>query len=162
MKNCPNCKNQLPEDALYCPVCGTTQASSLPLRPVPEAPIHDAPQLEKDPFDHTGEFDMEDVTATKLLCMAAYLLGFAGIIIALLAARESPYTAFHVRQSLKFTILEVLLVLTGGLLVWTVLIPILCGVCLLVLLVCKLVSFAQVCKNQAKEPLIIRNFSFLN
>ena len=61
-----------------------------------------------DPYDHTSEFTAKDISDNKVIAMLVYLMGTVGIIIALLASKDSPYLSFHVRQALKFTVLEVL------------------------------------------------------
>lgn len=97
--------------------------------------------------------------------MAAYLLGPIGIIIALLIARDSAYTAFHVRQALKLTICSVVLELMAAVLALFGMIPfvgiifklvlaILC-VIWLGILVLRLIAIAQVCDGEAREPAVI-------
>lgn len=166
MKTCPNCHCQIEDDALYCPVCGTALNLCIPPNPSytePRAefipPVEEVPAI--DPYDHTEDYLEEDINATKLICMLVYLLDFFGVIIALLAARESEYTAFHVRQSMKFTVVEILMALVTGLLCWTVVVPVVALVALIVLLVIKFVSFTQVCSGKAKEPVLIRSIKFL-
>lgn len=163
MRTCPNCHCQLDDDALYCPVCGTAVNAYIPPRPT-----HTEPKTEEttpiptvDPYDHTDEYLEEDINGTKLICMLVYLLDFFGVIIGLLAARESEYTAFHIRQSMKFTVLEVLIGLVTGLLCWTVIVPVIAAVAIIVLLVIKFVCFTQVCSGLAREPVLIRSISFL-
>ena len=64
-------------------------------------------------WDHTNEFDAKDVSENKAVAMLVYLLGFLGIIIALLAGTTSPYAAFHVRQGLKFVVLDTLIAIVA-------------------------------------------------
>lgn len=164
MKNCPNCHAETTDDAVYCPVCGTALNTFIPPRPeqsFEEPPVYIPPVPEFDPYDHTKEFYAEDVAGTRLVCMLVYLLDFIGIIIGLLAAKESDYTAFHIKQSMKFTVIEVLLALASGVLFWTFLVPIVAAIALVVLIVIKFVSFTQVCAGKAKEPVLIRSIPFL-
>lgn len=162
MKTCHNCRCQMEDEAQYCPVCGTAANTYVPPNlAYTEPPEYIPPAPYVDPYDHTEEFDAEEITQTKLLCMLVYLLDFIGVIIALLAAKESAYTAFHIKQSMKFTVLEVLLVLATALLCWTVIVPIVGAVALIVLLVIKFVCFTQVCGGKAKEPALIRSIGFL-
>ena len=93
--------------------------------------------------------------------MLCYLLGTVGVIIALLGSQSSPYAGFHVRQSLKFTVVDILLGIIGAVLFWTFLIPVACGVCYAVLFVVRIICFFSICKGQAKEPPIIRSLGFL-
>ena len=168
MKNCPNCHNQAKEDALFCPVCGTM----LDVVPQPDpdyfqmknqpAPVTIPVVKVPDTYDHTDDFSTDDIRESKLSCMCVYLLDFVGVIIALLMYPNSKFTKFHIRQSLKFTVLEVLIALASVLLCWTFIVPIAGMIALVVLSVLKLICFADVCKGQAKDAPIIRNIKFLN
>lgn len=170
MKQCPNCRNAVKDDAVFCPVCGTA-IDAVPgymsnffqteAQDAPEPPVYVPPLPVVDPYDHTEDFDAADIGKTRLTCMLVYLLDFIGIIIALLMDKSSAYTAFHIRQSMKFTVVEVLLVLAVALLCWTFVVPVLAAVALVVLLVIKFVSFTQVCGGKAKEPVLIRSITFL-
>ncbi len=113
------------------------------------------------PWDHTAEFSAQDISDNKVTAMAAYLLGPLGIIIALLAAQHSPYAAFHVRQGLKYLILEALTAIVTVLLCWTFIIPAAGGIFLIILTILKVISFFSVCKGRAVEPPIIRSMGFL-
>ena len=96
MKYCPKCGAQMEDNAAFCPNCGN---NAQPTNSPYQAPVYAAP--EPDPFDHTGEFDAQDISENKVLCMLVYLMGAIGIIYALLAGKDSKYVAFHVRQALK-------------------------------------------------------------
>ena len=156
MKTCSNCNAQLDEQAIFCANCGT-KCDGEQTYTVPQpgyAPMYD-------PYDHTAEFDAKDISDNKVISMLVYLAGAVGIIIALLVSNTSKYVAFHVRQALKFTVVEILALLCTALLFWTVLVPVVCGVFVLALTVIKLICFFQVCAGKAKEPAIIRDFAFL-
>ncbi len=115
-----------------------------------------------DPYDHTAEFDPKDISDNKVIAMLVYLMGIAGVVIAALTgANNSPYVSFHIRQALKITVIEMLTVICVALLFWTVLVPVASGIFYIVLVVVKIICFFSVCKNQAKEPPIIRSFKFL-
>ena len=168
MKNCPNCHNQAKDEALFCPVCGTTldavpQPDPDYFRPAPQPVPVTMPVIKVPPkFDHTEDYTAGDIRESKLACMCAYLLDFVGMIIALLMCPTSEFARFHIRQSMKFTVLEVLLTLASALLCWTFIVPILGLIALLVLSVLKLICFADVCKGQAKDAPILRDLKFLN
>lgn len=114
-----------------------------------------------DPYDHTSEFTTKDISDNKVIAMLVYLMGTVGIIVALLASKDSPYLSFHVRQALKFTVLEVLTGIITLFLFWTIIVPIAAGIFEIVLLVCKIITFFSICKGNAKEPYVVRNFNFL-
>lgn len=111
-----------------------------------------------DPYDHTAEFDPNDISDNKVFAMLCYLMDFIGIIVALLATHSSKYTMFHVRQALKITVVSILsvFVLIIPFLGW-IAFPILQGI----IWVIKIISFFQICSGKAKEPAIIRSFGFL-
>lgn len=113
------------------------------------------------PWDHTGEFAPRDVSDNKVLAMVPYLLGTVGLIIALLAMHDSKYVGFHVRQAMKLTLVNVLLVMVALLLCWTFIVPVAAAICAVIVFVLRLIAFVQVCMGKAKEPAIIRNLGFL-
>lgn len=156
MKYCPKCGAQMEDNAAFCPNCGN---NAQPNGSPNQAPVYAAP--EPDPFDHTEEFDAKDISENKVLCMLVYLMGAIGIIYALLAGKDSKYVAFHVRQALKFEVVTILLGIVMALLFWTIIVPIVGGVCLAIVLVLKVICFFQICSGKAKEPAIIRSLGFL-
>ena len=151
MKTCPNCNAQINDNDQFCTSCGQE------IKAETSVVAADA----KAQFDHTSEFDPKDISDNKVISMLVYLLGPIGILLALLAAQTSPYAGFHVRQSLKFTVIETLTMLASGVLVWTFIVPIAGVIFLGVLAVVKIICFFQICKGYAKEPAIIRGFKFL-
>ena len=152
MKTCPNCKNQVADNAVFCGICGTQIATNQPNPNYAQA---------YDPYDHTAEFDPKDIYENKVISMLVYLMGAVGIIIALLASNTSAYAAFHVRQALKFTVVNILSTLIMLVLSWTIIVPIACAIFAIVLLVVKFICFFQICAGKAKEPAIIRSLKFL-
>ncbi len=166
MKTCPNCHSEIPDEAVFCPVCGTAVETIPAPLPRPDAAYSSTgsyapPAPVDDPYDHTKDFEQADISENKLLCMLVYLLDFIGIIIALLGAKDSPFVRFHIRQSMKYTVLEILLTVIVVLLCWTVVVPILGAAALIVLVIIKLVSFCNVCCGKAVEPHLIRGIGFL-
>lgn len=164
MRICPICHSQNGDENYYCTMCG----NRLPDDPqiIPEQPpVFQAPPqptyMPYDPYDHTASFDGKDIAANKLYAMAMYLLSVMGILIALLGAKDSAYVQFHLRQNLKFLIVETLLVLIAAVLGITIIVPIAAGICLVLVEVIKLIAFFQVCGGKAKEPAIIRSLGFL-
>lgn len=172
MKLCPHCQTQLADDAMFCTTCGAKFEAA----PAYEAPQYDQQQQYQqqyqqqqyynyapvaDPYDHTSEFDPQDISGNKVISMLVYLMGWIGIVIALLAANTSPYASFHVRQALKFSVVEILGALAAIILCWTFIVPIAYGIFVLVLNVVKIICFFQICNGKAKEPAIIRSLGFL-
>lgn len=150
MKICPKCGAQMEDRAMFCANCGTNYSNPY----ATAAPV--VPE-----WDHTAEFDPKDVSDNKVIAMLVYLLGVIGILIALIGSSNSPYASFHVRQSLKFVVIETLATLAAGILCWTVIVPIAAGIFAVVLWVVKIICFVSICKGEAKEPVIIRSFGFL-
>lgn len=162
MKTCTVCNNVINDTDAVCPICGTPAAApgynSAPTGPA-YAPV-------ADPYDHTAEFDPADISENKVICMCIYLLGWLGILIAAIMSKESPFTAFHIRQRMKYSVVFMLIyifyafgwialgyVLGLGLIAVSVLVP--------VLFIFMIISFVQVCQGKAKEPLLIRKLTFL-
>ena len=191
MKTCPNCQQQMDDNLAFCMNCGTQLPAGQPVpapqpvpTPPPVAPVAPPPATQFnnqvppqngpygniqpgqpapvfDPYDHTAEFTAKDISDNKVISMLVYLMGAIGIVIALLAANSSPYAAFHVRQALKFTVVNILLSIAAVVLCWTFIVPIAVGVAALVLLVIKIICFFQIGKGKAVEPYIIRSLTFL-
>lgn len=115
--------------------------------------------------NYRSEFTADDISENKVSAIAAYLLGPIGIIIALLIARDSAYTAFHVRQALKLTVSSVMLEIAAAILAVFGMIPflgiifklllVIVGVLWFIVLVLKLIAIAQVCDGEAREPAVI-------
>ncbi len=191
MKTCPNCQAQYDDEMKFCLQCGTElvdapiEEATVPApeaAPAPEAqaqyqqPVYDpayaqyqqpqyaapAPAAAPDPADHTAEFDAEDIEKNKLYAISCYLLGVIGIIIALLAVKDSGFVKFHVRNVLKFWIVEIILTVVAAVLCWTFIVPIAAGVCSCIVLVLEIIAFVQACKGKAKDPAIIKSIKFLN
>lgn len=158
MKICPTCRAQLTDETSFCPMCGAQVPAGAPQNPGYQQPYPYAPA---DPYDHTAEYDPKDISDNKVYAMLLYLLGIPGIIIALLAANSSKYVSFHLRQALKFTVVETLMTLAATFLAFTFIVPIAAGIMVCVLFVIKIICFFQICGGKAKEPAIIRGLGFL-
>ena len=152
MKFCPNCHLTYDDSANICGQCGG------PLQMIPQQYQQ---QIAVDPTDHTAEFSPQDISDNKVFAMLPYILGTIGIIIALLASPSSPYTMFHVRQALKITVTEWLLLICAAVLAITFIVPIAAGICCIILYVVNIICFFRVCKGQAKEAPIVKNLGFL-
>ncbi|MBQ9122532.1 MAG: zinc ribbon domain-containing protein [Lachnospiraceae bacterium] len=159
MRTCTKCGASLEDTAAFCNVCGQPTGAPAPAPGVAPAPAPAVPAF--DPYNHTHEFDAKDISDNKVIAMLVYLMGIIGVVIALLASATSPYAAFHVRQGLKFTVVETLLGVVTVLLCWTIIVPIAAAVLMVVLFVCKIVCFFSICKGQAKEAPIICKLNFL-
>lgn len=149
MKFCSKCGAQLEDSTAFCSACGAQVGEPTVV-------------VANDPFDHTAEFDAKDISDNKVIAMLPYLMGLIGVIVAaLLAKGESAYVSFHIRQALKLSIVSMLLGIVAALLAITVIVPIVAGVCELVVLVLQIIAFFQVCGGKAKEPAVIKNLKFL-
>ncbi len=153
MKICPRCQTQVNDDTVFCPNCGNNFAAT------ETTPV--TAMVATADFDHTAEFDPRDISENKVIAMCVYLLGAIGILIALLASKESPYAAFHVRQGLKFTVVITLTGILSALLCWTCIVPAAAGILMIALFVVKIICFFNVCNGKAVEPAIIRSLGFL-
>lgn len=115
-----------------------------------------------DIYDHTAEFDHQDISENKCFALLTYLLGAIGILLAALVSHDSAYVKFHLRQAVKFTVVNILLGIVAGVLCFTVIVPIAAGVCYLIIFVLKIIAVIQIFGGRAVEPYIIRNLGFLN
>ena len=174
MAFCEKCGAQIPENGTFCAACGAPVAAQAQPTRTPEQPAAQpqAPEQQPqspvypqqpvyDPADHTAEFDPEDISQNKVIAMAAYILGTVGIIIALLAAPQSKYAAFHSRQALKLDIVSTLLLIVSAVLAFTFIVPIAGAVCIAILFVVRIICFFQVCSGKAKDAAIIGKLPFL-
>ena len=116
---CPKCGSEMNDGSAFCTKCGAAlnaqnneqakgnsnpqadpQMNGMPQgNPNPQAgpqmngmPYGMPQQPYVDPKDHTAEFNPKDISDNKVMAMLPYLMGTIGIIIALLACRESAYT----------------------------------------------------------------------
>ena len=113
------------------------------------------------PYDHTSEFSAKDVSDNKVIAMMLYLTSFLGVFVALLAAPDSPYLKFHVRQAIKFIVVDTLVGIIGAVLFFTFIIPVLAAIFVFVMWICKIITFFSICGGKSVEPVIIRHFGFL-
>ncbi len=147
MKNCISCGAQMDDAQNFCTACGAQQT----------APVYQQP-VAADPYDHTAEFDPRDISDNKCFAMLIYLMGTIGIIIALLASKDSPYLKFHIRQAIKLTVCSILLPILA-------IIPVLGWIVMcvgyVIIFVVKIIAFFSICGGYAKEAAIVRNIDFL-
>ena len=153
MKTCPNCGALIDENVKFCPTCGVPATTEAPARPY--APVRG------DPYDHTHEFDPRDIADNKLYGILVYAASLLGIIVALLAVPRSPYVSFHIRQSLKLMITSVIIGFVTVVLAWTLIVPFVGGIALIIILVVYVICFVRACKGQAIEAPIVRGIGFL-
>ena len=96
MITCPKCGNQLPDGAAFCNNCGTPIAQAAPQgapQGVPgQQPVYPAqpPVMAYDPWDHTLEFDRQDISDNKVFAMLPYLFSWTCVIVVMLVAQISP------------------------------------------------------------------------
>ena len=156
MAFCPKCGAPVEDGAPFCGNCGTNTGAPLSnVAPVvPAAPAFD-------PFDHTDEFSPADVSDNKCYAVLPYLLGVVGMIVCALLSKESPFIQFHLRQAVKYTVVNTLLGICCLVLCWTIIVPILGCVCFIIIGVLKIITVFQIFSGKSKEPAIIRSLGFL-
>jgi len=147
MAFCSNCGNEIPEGASSCPSCNATLVSTA---------------ASTEPWDHTAEFDAQDISDNKVYALSAYLFSFLGIILCHVLAKESPYAQFHAREALKIDLVTVVVYVLSILLCWTCIVPIAGIILIFILLIVNIIAFVQVCQGKAKEPWLIRSIKALH
>lgn len=157
MAFCNSCGNQVPEGVAFCPNCGS---------PVGGANVNTGnnaamPVVMLDAADHTAEFNPEDIKKNKVFAMLSVLCGIWGALVTYLGARDSEYAMFYARESLKCTVLNMLVGIASAVLGFTFIVPIAGGIFAIVLVVCRVISFFTICQNMAKEMPVVRSFAFL-
>lgn len=146
MAFCPKCGTAIEDGATFCPNCGNVLGA--------------APAATEN-YDHTAEFDPQDISENKVYAMLIYLLGLTGALFAMLGAKDSAYAQFHLRQGMKMIVANLIVAILSGILCWTFIVPIAGGIAMLVIFVLKVIAFFQICSGKAVEPAIIRNLGFL-
>lgn len=146
MAFCSKCGSTIPEGTAFCPNCGTAAGAVASLNV----------------YDHTAEFSQEEIHDNKLFAIMVLFGSFMGIIIALLACKDSAYIKFWVKQEIKVLVAVVLLAIVASVLAITVIVPIAAGICIVAIAVCEIIAFVNICNNKAIEIPIIRSLKFLN
>jgi len=171
MKNCPVCNAPLNDESVFCTQCGAPQQAQQAPAGEQAAPAYTAPQNNynnyaapvyvANPYDHTAEMDPKDISDNKVFAMCIYLMGWIGILVALLASKDSEYVKFHIRQAMKIEVTNILLAIISVIGAFLVIVPIAGVVCMAILFVLRIIAFFQICGGKAKEPGIIRGLGFL-
>jgi len=163
MKICPKCNAQLDDNTAFCRICGCNlaEAQQNQYQYQYNQAQYQPPQQAYDPYDHTNEFDSKDISDNKIMALMIYVGGVVGVIIALLAAKDSKFVGFHIRQYLKFFLVETVATFATIVLFWTFIVSIAWAALMIALLVFRIICIVQICKGQAKEGLLIRKIAFL-
>lgn len=173
---CPKCGTQMNDGTAFCKNCGTPvgMAAGQPQMGQPQMGMNQAAYQQPafDPYDHTAEFSAKDISDNKVIAMLPYLFSWIGVVLVLLASKESPYASFHVRQYLKVLVTQAVLGLLTVACVIVLIIPFLgwivgglgiiaIGIMNIILSVVTIIGFFSVCKGNAKELPIVRGLKFL-
>ena len=145
MKYCSNCGAELNNDATKCEACGAAVAGV----------------VMAEEWDHTAEFDSEDIEKNKIFALLCYLTSIIGIALVFLGAKDSPYAMYHAKQAIKLEVSAALALLAGTFLCWTCIAPVAAMILLIIICVLEIICIFQVFFGYAKEPWLIRSFKFL-
>ena len=128
MKYCPHCGAEIADDVRFCPTCGKETVITVPVSTDPQ-------------------FDAQDIADNRMLAMLGYLtMG----VLPMLGARNSAYAMHHTNQALWIFIGSMLCSLAAGILAFTVIIPILGGIALIVLFVFEIIGIVRALKGSGK------------
>ena len=117
---------------------------------------------DKSQWDKTELFSETEAKEYRLVAVLVYLLGFFGIIIALLTDKDSSYLKFHINEELKITIAAAALTAISVVLSWTFVIPVISLVGIIICTVVNLISAYFTLEGKSKNAVIIRNLTILN
>ena len=158
MNICPKCGTQFADDGTFCPTCGTpvAQNNAYAQGYAAQPGAYDQPVAAVDPKNHTAEYDATDISDNKLIAVLAYF-GIIGVIAAAIINRDSKFVMFHIRQSIKLFILQILLTICCILIIT---IPIV-GICEVILFVVQIIGAVYAIQGKAKELPIVSSFGFL-
>ena len=180
MSFCGKCGNALEDGQEFCPKCGNAtkkatsqgsanaQANAQAGQTAAQQPVNFAPPTDPTTSnvytvgvdmgsDYTHTFNQEDISKNKVFALGVYLMGILGIIIAMLAAQKSPFAMFHAREAMKLQLTTLLFALITIVLAFTIVIPILYLVWMIIALVLTIICFVRAAKGQAKLVPIIGN-----
>ncbi len=127
MKYCPHCGAEIADDVRFCPTCGKeTVVTATAVDP---------------------QFDAQDIADHRILAMLGYLsMG----VLPMLGCRDSAYAMHHVNQALWLYIGYLLCALASSILAFTVVIPILGGIAVIVLVVFSIMGIVRALKGNGK------------
>ncbi len=166
MAFCAKCGTQVPDGTTFCPSCGGPIAGSTDpnqaaqqyqqpyQQPYVQAPVIDA-------WDHTAEFDPQDVSENKVFALLGYCFSLAGVLFVYLGAKDSKYAMFHAKNAVSIAAVFGILTLATSLLSWTCIVPVAGAVCIILLLIANIICIFDVFNGKAKEPWIVRGLKFL-
>ncbi len=156
MKICPKCGAQLDDEAIVCTNCGLSMNN---------APAAQVPMVKE--TDHTAEFDAQDIADNRLYAVIAYATGLCcmspvGIIIALLAAKDSKFVMFHVKENVKLFICEAIVAAAAIFLSWLIFPIMFVVVIYLMLYVVRIIAMVNAWSGKAKEVPLLSGLKFFN
>lgn len=168
MAFCAKCGTQVPDGVAFCTSCGAPMGAAAP---GPDA----APQQNYqtnyqqqpypvqtvDPWDHTAEFDPQDVSENKVFALLGYVFSLLGVLFVYLGAKDSKYAMFHAKNAVAISVVMGLVFLATALLSWTCIVPVAGAIFEIVILIVNIICIFDVFKGKAKEPAIIRGMNFL-
>ena len=157
MRICPKCGAPVDDDSIFCTGCGcrienvNSQQNSC-----------NCENVNSQQNSYNYENVNSQLNPNKIFTLIPYALGVVGSIISILAAKDSAEVMFHVKEALKLDMLTIIVGVITALLAWTLIVPIAGGICIIILLVARIISFVNACKNEIKPAPIVSAFKFFN
>lgn len=171
---CSKCGTQMNDGTAFCKNCGTPVGQPQMVQPQMgmNQGAYQPQQPAFDPYNHTAEFSAKDISDNKVMAMLPYLFSWIGVVLVLLASKESPYASFHVKQYLKVLVTQAVMSLISIACIVVMIIPVLgwiigglglvaIAIMNIILFVVTIIGFFGVCKGTAKELPIVKGLKFL-
>ena len=186
MKTCTICNALMDDNALFCTSCGSKfgeaapveaepqqapaqEAYIPPVQPAPGAPVYtQVPPAQPvyqppvaDPSDHTAEFSAEEVAEYKLYATFVYISGLLGIILALIANKESAYLKFHIKQKMKMMLTMMAIMVVASVTAILVLPLLVASVLSLIISIANIICIVKTVQGKSIEPMLVKDIKIL-
>lgn len=176
MKYCTKCGTQCDDSANACSACGTLFNAPVQVNKNDHTAEFKKEDIEKNKFFaliphviavlgliQTVKISniisvFQNLILGSSVNLTVFSLSIFGIIVSYMLAKDSEYACFHIKNAMKFTVLEAIIAVLSivpavGAIFYTV--------CIIICVVLRIIEFFNICGGKAKDPAIIRSMGFL-